>query len=192
MARDNTVRFQKRTLQRPLSRERPGYAGVQVVILEEPGGRVATARWTHQGWPRSSSHPGPLHEAAGTLPTAPVPIPGPSPSTASASTQEMLSSPVVSEDDQPSRSMIRRPMSGGNSVTGETDFSRSVRSQGTLQFHRSQIAGSLPTEVSTHHGCLVDTGTRLGCRTGGPNTLPERPCPGRGPDQHHPPCRSGR
>ena len=56
---------------------------------------VATARWTHKGWPRSSSHPGP-HEAAGTLPTAPVAIPGPSPSTASASTQEMLSSPVVS------------------------------------------------------------------------------------------------
>ena len=41
VARDNTVRFQKRTLQRPLSLEHPGYAGVQVVILEGPGGRLS-------------------------------------------------------------------------------------------------------------------------------------------------------
>ena len=75
VARDKTVRFQKRTLQRPLSRERPGYAGIQVVILEGPGGRLSVQ---HDGRTKVGQEappsPGPLHKAAGTLPTAPVPV----------------------------------------------------------------------------------------------------------------------
>ena len=100
VARDNTIKFQKRTLQLLPGTERPSYAGAHVVILEGLDGRLSVQ---HDGRiiaaQEAPPSPGTLRRTRETLPTAPVPVPGPSPSTASASTQELLNSPAVPEDD---------------------------------------------------------------------------------------------
>ncbi len=101
VARDNTVRFQKRTLQLLPSLERPSYAGAQVVILEGLDGRLSVQ---HDGRiiaaQEAPPSPGTLRRTRGSLPSAPVHSPDPGlPSPASASTQEMLNSQVCPEGD---------------------------------------------------------------------------------------------
>ena len=103
VARDNTVKFQKRTLQLLPSLEHPSYAGAQVVILQGLDGRLSVQ---HDGRiiaaQEAPPSPGTLRKPEGTLPTAPVSIPDPGlPSTASGSSQEMLNSQVCPEGDHP-------------------------------------------------------------------------------------------
>ena len=101
VARDNTVRFQKRTLQLLPSLERPSYARAQVVVLEGLDERLSVQHDGHIiASQESPPSPGSLRKADGTLPTAPVPVPDPGlPSTASGISQEMLNSPASQEVD---------------------------------------------------------------------------------------------
>ncbi len=100
VARDNTVKFRKRTLQLLPSLERPSYAGAQVVVLQALDGRLSVQ---HDGCiiaaREAPPSPGALRKAEGTLPAAPVPVPDIGfPSPASANTPELENSPVGPED----------------------------------------------------------------------------------------------
>ena len=101
VAGDNTVKFQKRTLQLMPGLERPSYAGAHVMILEGLDGRLSVQ---HDGRIIAAQEaplsPGNLRRTRGTLPSAPTPTPNPDlPSTASVSALEMLNSQVCPEDD---------------------------------------------------------------------------------------------
>ena len=101
VARDNTVKFQKRTLQLLPSLEQPSYAGAQVVILEGLDGRLSVQHDRRiiaaQEAPPS---PGTLRKAEGTLPAAPAPVPNPGlSSNSSASSLELLNSQAAPDYD---------------------------------------------------------------------------------------------
>ena len=113
MARDNTVKFQKRTLQLLPSLERPSYAGAQVVILQSLDGRLSLE---HAGSiiaaQEAPPSPGTLRKAEETLQTAPVQVPDPGlPSTSLESSLKLLNSQAAPDDDH--------TMSVDDAATGE-------------------------------------------------------------------------
>ena len=75
VTRDNTIKFQRRTLQLLPGLERRSYAGASVVVLEGLDGRLSVQ---HDGRiiavQEAPPSPGTLRKTGGTLPTAPVPI----------------------------------------------------------------------------------------------------------------------
>ena len=72
MARDNTVKYQWRTLQLLSSQERPSFAGVKVEILEQSDGRLMV-QYGGEVIPRQEAppKPGALRGANGALAPAP-------------------------------------------------------------------------------------------------------------------------
>ena len=101
VARNNTVKHQRHTLQLLPDPKRRSYAGAVVVVLEGLEGRLSVQ---HEGRiiaaQEARPRPGTLRKAEGTLPTAPILIPDPGlSSTASASALELLNSQAGPEDD---------------------------------------------------------------------------------------------
>ena len=130
VARDNTVKCQRHTLQLLPDPKRRNYAGTVVVVLEGLDGRLSLQHEGHiiaaQEAPPS---PGTLRKAEGTLPTAPIPSPYPGlSSTASANAPELLNSLVGPEDDQSAEV--------GDATVTELQVTPSLRKPTVLQRER--------------------------------------------------------
>ena len=136
MARDNTVKFQKRTLQLLPSLERPSYAGAQVVILQSLDGRLSLE---HAGSiiaaQEAPPSPGTIRKAEGTLPTAPVQVPDPGlPSTSSANSLTLLNSRAAPDDDH--------TVSVDDAATGELQVVPSPAKPTFLQRERWKVGSA--------------------------------------------------
>ena len=152
VARDNTVKYQRHTLQLLPDPKRRNYAGTVVVVLEGLDGRLSLQHEGHiiaaQEAPPS---PGTLRKAEGTLPTAPIPIPDPGlSSTASANAPELLNSLVGPEDDQ--SAVV------GDATVTELQVTPSLRKPTFLQRERWKAVQQAKLQGSSIRGMARELG----------------------------------